>query len=56
MYFNYFVNNFGQNAKYKILLTKVIEIQNTFRRQSINEYSFNKKEKHKIFLGLALAP
>src|SRR6218665_554806 len=50
-----FVNYFGrgdQNTKCKILLQKVIEIQNTFRShyesisQSINECSFNKQEKH----------
>src|SRR6218665_1087990 len=41
-----------QNTKYKILLTKVLEIQNTFRShcesisQSVNEYLFNKQEKH----------
>src|SRR6218665_2856755 len=62
-----FVNYFGQvaqNTKYKILLTKVIEIQNTFRShcesimQSINEYLFSKKEKHKhIFrLGIGTVP
>jgi len=43
--------------KYKILLTKVIEIQNTFRghcksiSQSINQYSFNKQEKHKHIIS-----
>ena len=59
-----FVNYFGQvsqNTKYKILLTKVIEIQNTFRviasqsvNQSINQYSFNKQEKHKHISRLAI--
>jgi len=39
---------------------KVIEIQNTFRRhcesisQSINEYSFNKQEKHKHISRLGI--
>src|SRR6218665_3700453 len=53
-YFNYFCQLlWTSDPKYKILLTKVIEIQNTFRShcesisQSINEYSFNKQEKHK---------
>src|SRR6218665_1125357 len=58
-----FVNYFGQvaqNPKYKILLTKAIEIQNTFRSycksisQSINEYSFNKQEKHKYISRLGI--
>jgi len=46
--------------KYKILLMKVIEIQNTFRShcesisQSINEYSFNKQEKHKHISRLGI--
>ena len=48
-YFNYFCQLLWRSGpKYKILLTKVIEIQNTFRNyresisQSITEYSFNK--------------
>ena len=52
-YFNYFCQLLWTNGpKYKIHLKKVIEIQNTFRShcesisQSINEYSFNKQEKH----------
>jgi len=46
--------------KYKILLTKVIETQNTFRchcesiRQSINAYSFDKQEKHKHISRLGI--
>jgi len=42
----------AQSTKYKILVTKVIEIQNTSRShcesisQSINEYSFNTQENH----------
>ena len=53
-YFNYYCQLLWTSGpKYKILLTKVIEIQNTFRShcesisQSINEYSFKKQEKHK---------
>jgi len=39
-----------------MLLTKVIEIQNTFRShcESINEYSFNKQEKHKHISRLGI--
>src|SRR6218665_2768071 len=46
--------------KYKILLTKVIEIQTTFRShcesisQSINKYSFDKQEKHKHISRLGI--
>jgi len=41
-------------------LTKVTEVQNTFRShcesisQSINEYSFNKQEKHKHIVKLGI--
>ena len=58
-YFSYFCQLLWTSGpKYKILLTKVIEIQNTFRShcesisQSINEYSFSKQEKHKHISGL----
>ena len=50
----------GANTKYKILLTKVIEMQHTFRShcesvsQSINEYLFNKQEKHKYISRLGI--
>ena len=50
----------AQNTKYKILLTKVTEIQNTVRShcesigQSVNEYSFNKQEKHKHISRLGI--
>src|SRR6218665_593590 len=61
MYFNYFCQLLWTSGpKYKILLTKVIEIQNTFRShcesisQSINEYSFNKQEKHKHISRLGI--
>ena len=57
MYFKYFCQLLWPSSpKYKILLTKVIEIQNKFRSHcesislSINEYSFNKQEKHKHIL------
>src|SRR6218665_1835362 len=60
-YFNYFCQLLWTNGpKYKILLTKVIEIQNTFRShcesisQSINECSFNKHEKHKHISRLGI--
>ena len=49
-----------KNTKYRILLTKVIEIQNTFRShcesisQSINENSFNTQEKHKHIFRLGI--
>ena len=49
-----------RGPKYEILLTKVIEIQNTFRNrcesisQSINEYSFNKQENHKHISRLGI--
>src|SRR6218665_717191 len=53
-YFNYFCQLLWTSGpKCKIPLMKVIEIQNTFTSQcesisqSINEYSFNKQEKHK---------
>jgi len=37
-YFNYFCQSLWTSGpKYKILLTKVIEIQNTFRSQSVNQ-------------------
>ena len=51
---------FSIGPKYKILLTKVIEVQNTFRShcesisQSINENSFNTQEKHKHILRLGI--
>jgi len=50
----------ASGPKYKILLMKVIEIQNTFRShcesisQSMNEYSFNKQEKHKPISRLGI--
>ena len=61
MYFNCFCQLlWPSRPKYKILLTKVIEIQNTFSShcesisQSINENSINTQEKHKHNLGLIL--
>jgi len=60
-YFNYFCQLLWTNGpKYKILLTKVIEIQNTFRShcesisQSINETSFNTQEKHEHIFRLGI--
>src|SRR6218665_4025637 len=56
-YFNYFCQLLWTSGpKYKMLLTKVIEIQNTFRShcESINEYSFNKQEKHKHISRLGI--
>src|SRR6218665_3270240 len=64
-YFNCFCQLLWTSGpKYKIqnTLTKVIEIQNTFRSrcesisQSINEYLFNKQKKHKHIsrFGIAL--
>ena len=60
-YFNYFCQLlWTSGTKYKILLTIVIDVQNTFRShfvpisQSINEYSFNKQEKHKHISSLGI--
>jgi len=45
---------FNKNTKCKLLLTKVIEIQNTFRSscESINEYSFNNRDNNNNNLGI----
>src|SRR6218665_1297281 len=57
MYFNYFCQLlWTRGPKYKILLTKVIEIQNTFKShcESINENSFNTQDKHKHIFRLGI--
>src|SRR6218665_846006 len=61
MYFNYFCQLlWTRGLKYQILLTKVIEIPNTFRShcesisQSINENSFTTQEKHRHIFRLGI--
>ena len=61
MYFNDFCQLLWPSSpKYKILLTKVTEIENTFRSHcksvdwSINQYSFNSQEKPKHISRLGI--